>query len=130
MQKYKCNYYTDVNVKCNVNFCDKTENKMKNIMIQHENIIGKVNKILEWFKGLIKFIRALELTIRIQGRVHKNIVNVYSKSDGIPILWKKHYLKITHDRYYKHNQRRRMRYVHDFTRCNGCFSLCNFILYK
>ena len=42
-QKYGYNYYTKVNVKCNVKFFDKIENKTKKIMIEHENIIGKVN---------------------------------------------------------------------------------------
>ena len=73
-------------------------------MIEHEKIIGKVNKILQSTKGMIKFIRALELTIRIQGKVHKNIINAYVNCDNVPILWKKHYAKIKHDRYDKHNQ--------------------------
>ena len=46
MRNYECKYYTEVNVKCNVKFFDRTENKTKNIMIEHENIIGKVNKLL------------------------------------------------------------------------------------
>ena len=75
---------------------------------------------------MIKFIRALDLTIRIQGRIHKSIVNAYLKCDGIPILWKKTLLKKSHDEVYKYNQPC-MRYVHDFTSCNGCFWLCNFI---
>ena len=40
-------------------------------MIEHENIIGKVNKIMQSPQGMIKFIRALGLTIRIQGRIQK-----------------------------------------------------------
>ena len=72
-------------------------------------------------KGMIKFIRALKLTNRMQGRIHKNIVNAYIKCDGIPIIWKKHDLKIVHDEGYKYNQHCCMRYIHDFTSCNGCF---------
>ena len=79
MQKYECNCYTEVNVKCNVNFFDKRENKAKNILIEHENIIGKVNKIMQLSKGMIMFIRVFELTIRIHGKVHKNIINAYLK---------------------------------------------------
>ena len=52
-------------------------------MIEHKNIIGKVNKIMLSFKGMIKFIRVLELTIRI--------------------LWKKHYLNVVHYEGYKYN---------------------------
>ena len=112
MEKYECNYYTEVNVKCNVNFFDKIENKTKNIMIEHENIIGKVNEIMQSSEGMIKFIRVLELTIRIQGTIHKNILNAYTNCDGIPIIWIKHYLKTAHDEDYIYNQHCRMRYVH------------------
>ena len=59
-------------------------------MIKHENINGKVNEILQSSKGMTKFIRALELTIRLQGSTHKTIVNAYLKCDNIPMLWKKH----------------------------------------
>ena len=121
VQKYECNYYTEDNLKCNVKFFDKIESKRKNVLIEHENIIGKVNKIRQSSKGMIKFIRALELTIRIRGRIHKNKINAYLKCAGIPIIWRKHYLKMAHDEGYKYNQHCRMRYVHDFTCCKGCF---------
>ena len=70
-QKYGNDYYRKVNVKCNVRFLDKMENKTKNIMIEHMNVIGKVNKIMQSSEGIINLIRALELTIRIQGRNQK-----------------------------------------------------------
>ena len=60
-------------------------------------------------KGTIKIIKALELTIRVPGRIQKNIVNAYLKCDGLPILWKKQYLKMAHDEGYKYNQHCRMR---------------------
>ena len=85
------------------------------------NIIGKVTKIIQSSKGMIEFIRALELRIRIQGRIHKNVLNACLKCDCIPISWKKHYSKIAHDRYYKHNQHCRESHFHYFTICNGCF---------
>ena len=68
-------------------------------MIEHEIIIGKVNKIMQSPKGLIKFIRTLEITIRIEGGIHKNIVSAYIICDNVPILWKKHYARTRHDRY-------------------------------
>ena len=89
-QKYGYDYYRKVIVKCNVEFFDKIENKTKKIMIEHENITGKVNKMKQSSKGMIKFIRALELTNRMKGRNHKNIVNSYLKCDNVPIIWKKH----------------------------------------
>ena len=48
-------------------------------MIEHESIIGKVDKKMQSSKGMINFIRAFELTIIIQGRIQKNIVNAYLK---------------------------------------------------
>ena len=101
-QKEGYYYYRKVNVKCNVNFFDKIENKTKKDMLKHVNI-GEVNEIIQSSKGIIKFIRALELTIRTQGRIHKIVENVYLRFDNIPILWKKQYSKIAHDRYYKHS---------------------------
>ena len=119
-QKYDCNYYTEVNVKCNVKFFDKIENKTKYIMIESDNITGEVNKIMHSSKGMIRFIRDLELTIRIQGRIHKNIVNAFLRCNNFPIMWKKHYLKIADDGGCKYNQHCCESYFQDFTSCNGC----------
>ena len=44
-------YYTKVNVKCNINFFDKIENKTKNIMIERDNLIEEENKIMQSSKG-------------------------------------------------------------------------------
>ena len=56
-QKNGYYYYRKVNVKCNVKFFHKIENKTKNIMIEHMNFIGKVKKIMQSSKGMIKLIR-------------------------------------------------------------------------
>ena len=69
-------------------------------MIEQGNINGKVNKIMQSSKETIKFIRALELTIRIQGRIHKNLVDAHLNCDGIPILWKMHNSKTADDRFF------------------------------
>ena len=98
-QKYGYNYNTEVEVKCIVKFFDKIENETKNIIIEHENIIGKVNKIMQSSKGMNETIKALELTIRIEGRIHKNTVNAYMNCDKVQILWKRQYARIGHDRY-------------------------------
>ena len=120
-QKYGYNYYAKVDVKCNIKVFHKIKKKTKIFMIECENVVGKVNEIMQSSKGMTKFIRALELTIRIQGKFRKNIVNVFLKCDGIPILWKKHYSKIVHDRYYKHNLHRRESHFQVFSKCKGCF---------
>ena len=125
-QKYGYNCYAKIDVKCSVKFFDKIENKTKNIMIEHENIIGKVNKILQSSKGIIKFISALELIIRIQGKICKNVVNAYAICDNVPIIWKKHYVKIRHDRYGKHNQLCRENHFHNFANFNGCYLIMCF----
>ena len=55
-------------------------------MIEHVNLIGKVTKIMQSSKGMIKFIRVLkvvELTIIIQGRIVKIVIDVYLKCDNI-----------------------------------------------
>ena len=118
-RKYGCIYITEVNITCNVKCFDKTENKTKIFMIDRENVIGIVNKIMQSSEGMVEFIRVLELTIRIQERIQKN-VHANLKCDNIPILWKKHYLTIAHDGSCKFNQNCREKYFHDFTSCNGC----------
>ena len=35
--------------------------------------------------GFMKFIRAIELIIIIQGRIYTNVVNAYLKCDNVPI---------------------------------------------
>ena len=47
---------------------------MKNIIIERDNIIGEVNKILESSKGMKKFIRALKLTLIIQEEFSKKML--------------------------------------------------------
>ena len=54
-------------------------------MIERDNIIGQVNKTLQSSKGLCNFIRALELTTIIPGKIYENVVNAYLKSDNVPI---------------------------------------------
>ena len=70
---------------------------MKNIMIERYNIFGGVNKVLQSSKGMYKFIRPIGLIIIIEGKTYKNDKNIYLKSDSIPILWKKFFLKMAND---------------------------------
>ena len=79
-------------------------------------------------KGMCNFIRVIQLRNIIQGRIYKNGLNTYLGCSNIPIIWKKHHLKLVHDEGYKHNQHCCERYFHDFKSCNGysrrsmCFS--------
>ena len=72
---------------------------------------------------LYKLNKIIETKIIKRGLIYKNKLNLYLTSENIPILWKKHYSKISfsYDVYYKHNQDCRERYFHDFTSCNGRF---------
>ena len=45
-----------------------------------------------------------EVKIVIKGVVCEIILNLFLKSENVPILWRKHYSKISYDKYYKHNQ--------------------------
>ena len=72
-------------------------------------------------KGMIIFIRVIKLKIVIKGRIYKNGLNVILGCSNIPILWKKHYLKMVHDEGYKQNQHCPERHFHDFNSCKGCF---------
>ena len=49
-------------------------------------------------QGMCKFIRLIELKIIIEGEIYDNVINIYLKSENIPILWKKIFLKIANDR--------------------------------
>ena len=72
--------------------------KQKNITLNCYNIIGGVNKIMQSSKGLCEFIRIIELKIIIQGRIYNNIINIYLRSEKIPILSKKFCVKIANKR--------------------------------
>ena len=68
------------------NLFDKIKNETKNNTIECYNVVGGKNKVMQSSSGFMKFIRAIELIIIIQGRLYKNVVNAYSKCDNIPKL--------------------------------------------
>ena len=47
--------------KCVVELLDKVDNEIEIITIDCENIIGKVNKVMQSSKGMIKFVWIIEL---------------------------------------------------------------------
>ena len=102
--KYGATPNRNVKVKCTAEFLDKINNETKVSTITSCNIIGNLNKIMQSSKGMNDFIRVIQLKTIIQGRFYKNCLITYLRSSIIPILWKKHYLKMTHDEGYKHNQ--------------------------
>ena len=49
-------------------------------------------------EGLIKLIKIIETKNITIGAIHKNVLDLYLKSENIPVMWKKHYMKIANDR--------------------------------
>ena len=49
-------------------------------------------------KGRYKFIRILQLKIIIQGKIYKNLTDIYLRCENIPILWRKIFVRIANER--------------------------------
>ena len=96
----KCgyNYNRTCEIICITKFLDKIKNETKNITLTCYNIIGGINKIMQSTKGMCKFIRVIELKIKIQGRIYNNIINIYLRSENVPISWKIFFVKIANKR--------------------------------
>ena len=80
-----------VKVKCVGEFFDKTKNQTKIIIIDCYNIIGELKKILQKSRGEIELIKINEVKIIFEGRIIKNIMDMYFKSGCMPLSWKKYY---------------------------------------
>ena len=107
---YGFDLYRDVKVRCVGDFYDKIKkNERKFIIINHYNIIGELNKIMQKSRGEIKLIKIIEVKIIIEGRIYKNIMHMYFKSGCMPILWKNFYGRF---RYNKHVNRNGKHYCH------------------
>ena len=50
--------------------------------------------------GRYEYIEINKLIILIEGDIEKNVRSTYMKSDNIPFLWRKFFLKIANDRDY------------------------------
>ena len=66
-------------------------------MIECYNIIGGVNKIMQSSEGMCEFFRLLELKIIIEGKIYKKFLNVYLKSESVPMLGRNFFIKIAND---------------------------------
>ena len=96
-QKYGYHYNRDVIVKCSVEFFDK-KNETIIILIECYNVFGKIQKVMQSSHIFMKFIRAFELILRIQGRIYENVEIVSLEGDNVRILWKKCFMKIANIR--------------------------------
>ena len=66
----------------------KKINETKFIIINHYNIIGELNNIMQKSRVEIKLSKIIEVKIIIEGRINKNIMDMFFKPGCMPILWK------------------------------------------
>ena len=72
-------------------FYDKIKRETKIIIIDRHNIIGELYKIMQESRGEIELIKIFEVKLIIEGRINKNIMDMYFKSGCMATLWKKIY---------------------------------------
>ena len=89
VQKHGTDYRKSVKVRCVAEFLGKLKNETKNITIEHYNIIGELNKVMQSSKSLIKLFRIIEMNILIRGRICKDVIYHYLECENNPILWEK-----------------------------------------
>ena len=97
-RKYGFNFNKVINVNCIADFLDKIKNEVKVLTIDRYKIIGELSKIVQSSKGMITRFRVIQVKIMLEGKIKKNIMDIYFKSGCIPILWKKFYTKIINDK--------------------------------
>ena len=88
-QKYGADYRKIVKVMCVAEFLEKIKNETKNVTIERYYIIGELNKKMQSSKGMIKFIRVIELKVIIKERIYKDILDHFLECENNPFLWKK-----------------------------------------
>ena len=84
-QRYGFNYHRCVKVECFAEFFDKIKNDTKNITIDHYNIIGELNKIMQSSKAMTKLIRVNQVKIIKKGKVNDKLLDTYFKNGCMPI---------------------------------------------
>ena len=96
-QKYSGNYPRSVKVECVATFLDKIKNETKNITINSYIIIGELKKIMQSSKGMINFIRVIQVINIIESRIRiYDIVlsDFCLECENNLILWKKNFMRI------------------------------------
>ena len=85
-RKYNANCETK-KVICVFEFLDKIKkNETKSITINSENNIKKINKAIRLSKGVLKFVRLIELKIILKARTLDNLYHLLT-CENCPILW-------------------------------------------
>ena len=99
----------------------KLKTKQKNTIERHK-IIGELSRIKQLSEGMYKLIKINEIKIIKNGVIYKNVLDLYLKSESIPILWKNHIMKIANERGDRHVRTKRSnqhcREVHFFLYIN------------
>ena len=96
-RKYGGNFCKIKKVICNAKFSDKIKNETKLNTIESFNIVGELNRIMQSSKGFNKLIRRIKLKFIIIGNVYKNVINLFLKSENIPKMCRKHYMKFLNE---------------------------------
>ena len=76
-EKYGFSSYRDVKVRYVGEFYDKKINETKIIIIDRYNIIGELKKIMQKSRGEFKLNKIIEIKILTEGRINKNILDMY-----------------------------------------------------
>ena len=69
-------------------------------------------------KSICKFNRIIQLKIIIEGKIYKNLTDIYLRCENIPILWRKIFVRIANER------------DHKLIRYSEQYREKNFLLYK
>ena len=93
-QKNGGNYRKIVKVICFAEVLDKVKDQTKNNTIESYNIIGELNRVMQSSERVYKLIKINEKRFKINGVIYKNVSDLHSKSENIPILWNEHFMKI------------------------------------
>ena len=114
-KEYAFNLHRDVKVRCVGELYDKKINETKIIIIDRYNNIGEFNKIMQKSRDEIKPNKKIEVKFIIEVRINKNTMDMYFKSECMPILRKKVYGRHVNKRsclYNKHVSRNEKHYCH------------------
>ena len=113
-QKYGGDFSEGIKIKFIANFLHKINNKTKKITTK------KLNKSIIASHKSYEIIKINKLSIIIEGKINKNVKNIYMKCNNILLLWKKFFSKIANKKDYVNNYCNRPLNSFDRLCCEGC----------
>ena len=90
-EKYGCNYEYELDVRADVEFVDKLNNKIKNVTINKYYVLRRARKREIASKSRYKVNKVNKIIITIVSEIQKNVIDTYLKLH-VPMLWR-HFLK-------------------------------------